>query len=407
MRRLGVLLALCALSGCHVVFGFDNDLPARDDGAEDAPCSSIQMIANDFDDGQLPWAFDAERTAIVDGELAMTPSPNTYATLDGMSWFDALGTPITFRLRDEGIGSGSYAVIVFETDRPLERVEVWRTGSLLNFVVDNDASPNSTSIPYDPIQHAYISVLFADGLVTLATSPDGDAYTMQVSRPLADVRYVHMNVRVFRAIDQPEVTLFLDDLLGGTPAGVACSASEIAADFEAPVLDRMWVESGHNSNASIEEGQLVIDVAAGQPATTEYKLRTRRLYNFVDKEVFLEIPQSVSGDAELRLFVRSRTQDEVRFVQAAGVLVATLQKPGASAMDVYDTDYVPAEMRWWKIQSSMGVTSWMVSPDGVEWDSFGSIGGVEGLEVAEIEIQVHNTSANAAQARIDNINTPP
>lgn len=412
MVRPGILLALCALSGCHIVFGFDNDLSSEDDAGVQPVCSPIRMIANNFEADTSPWAFDRASALVGGGRLLLIPAEpdqnpdsGTYAVADSRHWYDATGQPITFRFGDTGISGESNALVRFSADRPNQSVEVWRTEGELHFTVGAGESPEIVrTLDYSPIDHAFVSVLFQDDNVEFATSSDGDTFTGHVTRLLPGVQFVHMSARAFRAFGEPEVTFFIDDLMGGTPAGVACPANSLTETFTSE-LGRIWVEDAEMGDARLDNGQLLINVSGGN-GDAYYSLRSRRVYNLIDNEVFLEIPQAVDNGT-FQLIVRSRTADEVRISQSQGEISAVVQKPGEPATKQYQEDLSPEETRWWKIRNEGGMTSWHVSGDGVQWLQLASTGGVEGLEIVEVEIVLYNNAEFDAEVRVDNINTPP
>jgi hypothetical protein len=204
-----------------------------------------------------------------------------------------------------------------------------------------------------------------------------------------------------------------DDLNGGTRTEEVCPSSALRDDFEVsgPPDGTLWrVDRAGCSRVDASNGSLVFE---GSTGTFSCRLESATIYDVVfstvDTNPSLALEPGVAGFFELRLldgaFARFQMIDntiEAQYVDKEGTTSSV-----SGGRVPYTVDHA-----YWRFSGGTDVTNagrveWLVSGNGVDYTTFGAIGGLTDLDRVGVNFGIFGNSAGSNVGEFGQINIPP
>lgn len=425
MRCFALVLVLC--TGCDQLFDIHSiDIPHVDGGPSDAPadtqpsgplCSPMSMLADDFtiDDLATMWpettALSANQVVVVGAQLEIQNlSVDSYATLDAGRFYDLTDGAFSARITDDGHMDGSDFVQLELFSSVGYDLKIERDASNVNitYTAPQNNPVKIASFPYDAATMQYFRVANLAGVMTIATSQEGSAYTPVATVPYPqNYTFLRPTIQAHRGISSPEYTVYVDDVDGGTPRGTACAVAQLHDDFSGTSIGSQWARS-EMYGGTLTDHDGIADLST-TGAGSIVGLAAGTIYDMTNGELFVELPVLVASNASnsVELRVTTGAGDWFSWFETQGMLIAGANFQGG-ATTVANLVYSPATMRWWKMASAAGVVQFATSSDGVTWTTLpNSLPQLQGIERCDIRLTVSSSSNVASDTQADNFNVHP
>lgn len=427
MRSLALVLLAC--TGCDLLFDIHkieltpdaravDAAPDRDANMAGGPCSPMSMLADDFsnDDLKIVWpqtaALASNQIAVSNGRLLMSNlSSNSFATLDPGRYYDLRGSYFSASITDDNmLDSGDYVLLQLDSEIAGYGVLISHDNTTMTI---NELTPSQppvalVSFAYVPAKHAYLRAGVIGGALVVETSGDGAQWSGAAQIPNATgFTFVHPWIQTHRGSSSPAFTVFVDDVNGGTPSGVACSITQLRDDFSGAALGPAWARSPHTGGALAVTGGVADVTTTGSGSLVVLGAST--VYDVRDSAFSVEIPVVIANASQntVAMSVTTGTGDKITISETNGIVTTavTLVNTGGQMASVAPFD--PVAMRWWRIQNSAGDTGWAFSPDGVTWTALPLKVQVGGMDRSDVGFAVLSTSGTAGDTQFDNVNVHP
>lgn len=399
------------------------------DGGLDAPvdgsiptgtCSSVAMLADDFDDGvfgdQWSRSYGSSTSRVEQGGMAVFP-------IEGQTWsayastydYDLTAGSVTVRVIDVGVGPDIYTFMGVRNqvagDDPVARVIHYEGEIYAETRIDGVSERYGPALTYDPDQHRYWRIREADGLLYWEVSPDGSTFTELASRtPWFDVTHVQADLGAGTdTVSPPATTARFDDVNGGAPEGEACAASSLVDDFEDPAVTdaRFYQWTSGACAGTVGTGGANISIAG--TGTAECMWASRRGLDLRDDHMTVEVEQAASGPDEYTyLGIQSVDGGWAHILVYADMLYFSTVVDGVTD-DLETVAYEPDLQRYWRLRVTAGRLYGEVSGDGTEWVSTTDMGTPFPLDDLRVYIGagVDLATGTTATARFDDLNITP
>jgi hypothetical protein len=442
MKWLAASCALCA--GCDLLFaipGLEGPAPEAGvgpiDAASSVACSSIAMLADDFDDGDFDVLWGAsvdpgdalvERDGTAQLQLAI---PESSVTLFSKAYYAMSEGSLTLDVQAPDFAKGDTFALTLRSEQPGYSVQWYRDTSDTNVesmsvaVIDNGISVPAGSFAFDRIADRYLRTRVSGDRVYFETSPDDTAgsYVTQASAVASSLTVAQVNVRVFRNASAAPFTVLVDHVNGGAPHGTACDVAQLHDTFDSVELLPQWARSeavgGTSRNVM---GQLEMTTAPPAPGSMpdeRVTLQPSASYDLRNGSVTIDVEQMVttteaSGKVRsVALAVQTALGDRIEIQQHDDMLVGLATPKGGSATTQFSLAWNPTSLKWWRISittdaSGVSTATYATSADGDAWLELGSTPNLGGFDRSDLALQTHVVSPTGETARFDNFNvTPP
>jgi len=264
--------------------------------------------------------------------------------------------------------------------------------------------PGFTSLPYDPVAHAWVRIREDSGDVHWETSADGITWTTRRTETSpAWVADVDLQVQLIAHRDGG-----VDDFAEFDNFNVNAFAA-LADNFNDNTVDTAkWPDSFGTFSETGGRARVACDTGfSGYASAAIYTLEG----SAASTQVFPPAAGGATVDAWAQLLVTSATPgtDAVMKVNAAtGDLAMELRTgffdPGAVLLP-----YDPAAHAWLRVREAGGDLLWDTSPDGVTWTTRRTAAAPTWVSDTDLQVQLvaHRDSGTDDFAEFDNFNVAP
>ena len=146
-----------------------------------APAPAMSTLTDDFatDDLSALWGNSFGGVTVSGGE-AVLPCNADFSGLQSTIAYDLTGS-FAFTQITPDIGDGSQTMLLLSPDFTNGYLIGYISGDLVAQTATGGTATTLSSIPYDPVNHAWLRISEAAGTITYATSPDGLTWTTQAT----------------------------------------------------------------------------------------------------------------------------------------------------------------------------------------------------------------------------------
>jgi len=390
-----------------------------------SPCGTTEVLADDFDDGSVTsdWWYSAGLGATAEetgGERVITlPDGQSQSSWSGFS------TNRLVRLTDQRVllevptapnpatTANAFMHVVYDGQNYLTLGV--RLGQLLAAQNLNDTWTQLTAIPYDAAAHRWWQLREEGGTTYWETSPDGQDWTTQVTRPTRELFPMDLvQIEHGASTEGMEVApgeAHFDNLMGGgTPADPWCPISSLSDDFDDDTASRMW------SWASYEGGGCQLDETGGQLVVSldgsaiDCAYLSSQRFDVTGQALFVEVPSIDTTIPNLYTFFRAEidSANGYEFVVSDGLLVARVEVDD-NLMGQAFPNYDPIDHRWWRIREASGDVIWETSPDGTSWTELAKTAAVLPVDALTVVLGagVATATTMTGDVAFDNLDVAP
>lgn len=434
MRLLSPTLALVLVSGCQLVFGLDGD----GDGSS-TRCSSMAMLSDDFEDGQLaPWWYTENYN-----------TNNQIVEADGTLQLRMLGvnnamaaTLATFDLREEAL---SAEISLVANGAPLDPMQltpntfvelallspssdrratggdaiafrISRTQDGVKLLVgrlQNDNFSALRTVDYDPVTHRVWQIAQRGAETIWSTSPDGVTFTELMSTEQAELQPRLVRPRILAFNQQTLFEVHVDNVNGGgTPTGKACAASSIQEDFEEALDTDRWIvrQGGTGCTIGQEGGAVVGRFVLGAGGVCE--LSTGQVVDLLDSSYTVKVTPEARDRGYASVWVQQLLEDQAPNAyldQLETELVAGTTVSGTAATREYDgTSPVWLRLRGERDDNGDHVLLYETSLDGRTFEPLVESRDLQELDRVQLFFGIGNgPPLTAAAVQFDDVNIAP
>jgi hypothetical protein len=397
----------------------DGGIDASHDGGPTGACSSVSMLADDFEDGTFgdQWgrSYGSGTSRLEQDGMAVFP-------VEGQTWsayastydYDLTGGSVTVRVVDVGVGPDIYTFMGVRNkvagDDPVARVIHFEGQVYAETRIDGVSDRYGPALTYDPDQHRYWRIREADGLLHWEVSPDGSTWTELASRePWFDVTHVQADLGVGTdSSSPPATTARFDDFNGGVAIGEACATSTVVDDFADPDVTSAQFNEWTSGACAGTVAAGGANVALAGTGAGECMWVTRRGLDLRGDHVTVEVEQAASGaDEYTYLGIQSVDGGWAHVLTYDGMLYVSTVVDGVTD-DLVAVPYAPNLQRYWRLRVTGGRLYGEVSAGGLNWVStdMGTPFPLDDLRVY-IGAGVDLATGTAAAARFDDFNILP
>jgi hypothetical protein len=367
----------------------DADPNAPDAGVADAsinpppptPCGSIQLLADDFDDG----VTGSEWIASAASGVAVSEASQHLSIRLAAGGADVEGV---YRSRNAyDLTSSEVAVEVLAVGGEITALEVRdfadrgaalavEGGNLLAMTVDGSAESTRAQVRYSATSHRYWRLREASGTLFWETSADRTTWaTLHAQALPMPGTYAYAYLLAWGQVASATEARF-DDLNTPTRTVPAfCKASSVKDGFDDGALAGSWNAWVGSGACTHRETGGVAQMSFTGSGDEFCGIETAQLVDATDDEVTVEVV-SAPSDTSFYSWIELVSPDhdhKVEFQIAGPTLYMLMTLRGAQVFAA-TTPYSTTGHRYLRIRESAGRTFWDASPDGATWTALRNTG---------------------------------